>query len=373
MGLLADSKSRRKINKDPNNTKWSRDTTTFGQKILRAQGWQPGQYLGAKDAAHSDLHTAANSSHIRVSVKDDVKGLGFTKSREDVVTGLDVFSDLLSRLNGKSAEAIEGDRQARLVMKTNAYVEQKWGPMRFVRGGLLVGDNMEQEEPSAESSTSESEDKGEDSNEPPKKDKKNKKRKHADVDDADADADAKKEKKRRKEERRARKASEKATTISLDEGSTSEDFNKKRKDRKDKKDESGAEEVPTNGTTQSDGDESGTRKKDRKSKSKDKKRAASAEDEAADDEKKSKREKKERKKRKKLDAEAAESQAEESMQQRDGSESAPATGVSTPTEGGTGTSTPRGGRNAARSRFLAAKRQAMMDTKALNQIFMIKA
>ncbi|KAG6024065.1 hypothetical protein E4U41_001866, partial [Claviceps citrina] len=157
MGLLAENKrqvvsnpladlvtahNRSRINKDPNNTKWTRDTTTFGQKILRAQGWQPGQFLGAQDAAHSELHTAANASYIRVALKDDMKGLGFNKAKDEQVTGLDVFSDLLSRLNGKSEESIEGERQARLEVKTHRYVEAKWGPMRFVRGGLLVGDEM---------------------------------------------------------------------------------------------------------------------------------------------------------------------------------------------------------------------------------------
>ena len=221
--------SRGKINKDPNNTKWTRDTTTFGQKMLRAHGWQPGQFLGAQDAAHSGLHTAANASYIRVSVKDDVKGLGWSKSKEDEVTGLDVFSDLLSRLNGKSEESLEGERQARLIMKTNQYVEQKYGPMRFVRGGFLIGDSMKElmgeETPAEEASNA-----------------------------------TKKEKKKRM----------KAGADESSEGS-------------------------------------------------------------ADD-------------------------------------SAVPTGVSTPSGSGTGTSTPRGTRNFVRSRFIAAKRQAMLDTKALNQV-----
>ncbi|KAJ6445806.1 G-patch RNA maturation protein [Purpureocillium lavendulum] len=336
MGLLAESKSRGKINKDPNNTKWTRDTTTFGQKMLRAHGWQPGQFLGAQGAAHSELHTAANASYIRVSVKDDVKGLGWSKSKEDEVTGLDVFSDLLSRLNGKSEESLEGERQARLIVKTNQYVEQKYGPMRFVRGGFLVGDSMKE---LVESSTP--------TEEAPqaKREKKSKKRKASDVEDADGDSesDAKKEKRRRKEEKRAKKAAADSTPEADDSARAD---GKKKKSKKDK--------------SPSDTDEAKAGKK-RKSKSK----QPSSEESDAEEPKKSKKDKKEKKKRKKAEA------GEESTEEAADSSAAP-TGASTPSGSGTGTSTPRGTRNFVRSRFIAAKRQAMLDTKALNQIFMVK-
>ncbi|KAL3961979.1 hypothetical protein ACCO45_003502 [Purpureocillium lilacinum] len=336
MGLLAESKSRGKINKDPNNTKWTRDTTTFGQKMLRAHGWQPGQFLGAQDAAHSGLHTAANASYIRV---DDVKGLGWSKSKEDEVTGLDVFSDLLSRLNGKSEESLEGERQARLIMKTNQYVEQKYGPMRFVRGGFLIGDSMKElmgeETPAEEASNA------------TKKEKKSKKRKASDVEGADDDdeSESKKEKRRRKEERRAKRAAAESTTDDGDDSARADEKTKKK--------------------TSPDTDDA---KADKKRKSKDKK--SSPEDSAADEPKKSKKDKKD-KKEKKEKKKRMKAGADESSE-GSADDSAVPTGVSTPSGSGTGTSTPRGTRNFVRSRFIAAKRQAMLDTKALNQIFMVK-
>ncbi|UNI20983.1 2-acylglycerol O-acyltransferase [Purpureocillium takamizusanense] len=345
MGLLAESKSRGKINKDPNNTKWTRDTTTFGQKMLRAHGWQPGEFLGAKDAAHSTLHTAANASYIRVSVKDDVKGLGWNKAKEDEVTGLDVFSDLLSRLNGKSEESLEGERQARLVMKMNQYVEQKYGPMRFVQGGFLIGDSMKElmENDTAAEETPNS----------TKKEKKSKKRKASDVEDADEDneSETKKEKRRRKEEKRAKKAAAESTTDNGDDSARADEKKKKKSKKADIPNETDEAKIDK-----------------RKSNSKDKK--SSTEESEADEPKKSrkskkdKREKKEKKKRKKAETdESSEGSADDS---------AVPTGVSTPSGSGTGTSTPRGTRNFVRSRFIAAKRQAMLDTKALNQIFMVK-
>ncbi|KAG8421488.1 telomerase inhibitor [Metarhizium acridum] len=330
MGLLAEKQSRSRISKDPNNTKWTRDTKTFGQKILRSQGWEPGQFLGAQDAAHSELHTAANASYIRVTLKDDMKGLGYNRAKEDEVTGLDVFSDLLSRLNGKSEESVEGDRQARLVVKTNRYVEAKWGPMRFIRGGLLVGDEI-QVEPSSEGSTPTSQvDEG---CKKSKKDKKSKKRKAADLEEGESEsarADAeKKEKKRRKEERRAKKL---AAAAEAEDNTADEEGRSKKRSKKDK------------------------------SKSKP---GFGAEDESSTD---SKRSKKDKKKRKKEEAEGEDSNVATASVPT----STATTGTSTPTGCGTGTSTPRGSRNFVRSRFIAQKKQAVLDTKALAQIFMVK-
>jgi Pin2-interacting protein X1 len=264
-----------------------------------------------------------------VALKDDMKGLGFNRAKEDEVTGLGVFSDLLSRLNGKSEESVEGDRQARLVIKTNRYVEARWGPMRFIRGGLLVGDEMKAESTSEES-TPASETDGEPKKS--KKDKKSKKRKAADLDESDAESSsadvAKKEKKRRKEEKRAKKLL--AAAAETQESTPDEEDRPKKKSKKDK------------------------------SKSK----TSSEADEESTELKKSKKEKKDKKKRKKQEADAEESASAALSVPT----SAVATGTSTPTGSATGTSTPRGSRNFVRSRFIAQKRQAVLDTKALAQV-----
>ncbi|KAF4958623.1 hypothetical protein FSARC_10980 [Fusarium sarcochroum] len=362
MGLLAENKIRRKINKDPNNTKWTKDTNTFGQKILRAQGWQPGQFLGAQDAPHSELHTAANASYIRVVLKDDMKGLGFSKSKEDEITGLDVFQDLLSRLNGKTDDAIEEDQQTRLAVKTHHFVEQRYGAMKFVYGGLLVGDEMKEAEDKAQkqqTETNSDEDVVMESAPTPKeskKEKKSKKRKASDDDEEESSRETdSKSKKRRKEERK------------LKEADSDDAKAKKKKDKKDKKEKSrkkSTEEV----SDDEDATPSEERSKKRKSKSKDKSRSPEESDEDKVKSKKEKKEKKDKKKRKKEEA-ASESTSTLVTQDSTPAVSAPGTGVTTPS----GTSTPRGSRNFVRSRFIAQKRQAVLDTKALNQIFMVKA
>ncbi|KAL4729987.1 telomerase inhibitor [Fusarium chlamydosporum] len=352
MGLLAENKTRRKINKDPNNTKWTKDENTFGQKILRAQGWQPGQFLGAQDAPHSELHTAANASYIRVVLKDDMKGLGFSKSKEDEITGLDVFQDLLSRLNGKTEDAIEEDQQNRLAVKTHHFVEQRYGAMRFVYGGLLVGDEMKEVEDKKDgekkAETSSDEDVEMESAPTPKeskKEKKSKKRKASEDEEDESssrDTDSK-SKKRRKEERKLKEADGDDTKA------------KKKKEKKEKKDKS-RKKSSADASDDEDATPSEERSKKRKSKSKDKSRSSDASDDEKVKDKKSKKEKKDKKKRKKEEEAASTADSTPTV-------SVPGTGATTPS----GTSTPRGSRNFVRSRFIAQKRQAVLDTKALNQ------
>ena len=141
-----------KLSHDPNNTKWTRDTGGFGHKIMTAQGWQPGEYLGVKDAAHAEFHTAANASHIRVFVKDDNLGLGAKKGSglaQGECTGLDAFQALLGRLNGKDEDELVKEQKSREALKRAIYSEHKWGSVRFVKGGFLIGDKIQKliEEP----------------------------------------------------------------------------------------------------------------------------------------------------------------------------------------------------------------------------------
>ncbi|KAL2866793.1 telomerase inhibitor/ribosome biogenesis protein PXR1 [Aspergillus lucknowensis] len=149
MGLAAPRK-RTKFSHDPNNTTWSRSTSGFGHKILSSQGWTPGSFLGARNAAHADMFTAASASHIRVIVKDDTLGLGARSKRDalDEPTGLDAFKGLLGRLNGKSDAELQADRKKRDDIKLARYAATKWQAVRFVSAGLLAQENAD--EPSQE-------------------------------------------------------------------------------------------------------------------------------------------------------------------------------------------------------------------------------
>ncbi|KAF7563490.1 hypothetical protein G7046_g640 [Stylonectria norvegica] len=344
MGLLAEGKSRNKISKDPNNTKWSKDTTTFGQKILRASGWEPGKYLGAQGTEHAKLHTAANASYIRVAMKDDMKGLGFNRAKADEITGLDVFSDLLSRLNGKTEEVVEAEQQSRLAVKTNYYVEQRWGTMRFVRGGLLVGDKLQEEKDDEKKNESEVavEDEPITTKESKEENTSRKRKATDDSDDSSSEESESTRKKRRKEERKSKRADK-----------------KDKKSKKSKSRSKGSDEVSDDEAGQSD-----ERAKKRKSKSKHRNRSTDDSDDDAtlkDSKKAAKKERREKKEKKRRRREAADNSDSDSAPK-----SKTASGTSTPS--GTGTSTPQANRNFVRARFIAQKRQAMMDPAALNQV-----
>ncbi|KAK2038365.1 hypothetical protein LZ31DRAFT_124852 [Colletotrichum somersetense] len=361
---LAQAKTRRKIGKDPNNTKWTKDTDSFGQKILRSQGWEPGQYLGAKDAAHAVHHTAANASFIRVALKDDMLGLGFKQARDDRVTGMDVFSDLLGRLNGKSSESIEKERQARATLQGTLYCDTKFGPMRFVRGGWLVGDQVK-DEPTAEPKEEDKDDvKMEDvpsvSESSGGKSKKRKAEESSEDDSSSEDEKAKK--KRRKEEK---KAAKKLKAEADGEPSTSEKKEKKRKSKSSKEDASE--------DTQDETEKKSKKDKRGKEKKKEKKEAGSDEEESSDEKNAKKKRKGETDVEKTARKEEKKRRKEEKRAKKEASrESTSTPSTSTPTASGTSTPALRG-HHAVRSRWIAQKRMATMDDKALNAIFMVKS
>ncbi|KAK3335758.1 hypothetical protein B0T19DRAFT_17452 [Cercophora scortea] len=378
---LAGAKNKRKVGIDPNNTKWSRNTESFGQKMLRAKGWEPGQYLGAKDAAHASSYTEANVSHIRVTLKDDNMGLGAKRNNGDECTGLDAFQMLLGRLNGKTEDVLESERKAREDTKLGLYVERKMGTIRFVKGGWLVGDTIkdapvEKEKEPTRNLIEEFVTKNlEDKEISEAAEKQSKKRKADEEDDKDDEMARKKEKKDKKEKKRR---------SDTEAGTESEDSRSKRKEKKSKKrkaendeDDSTssskrrkdkAVEVGESGSTDTSAPEVKLSKKERKEKK--------AQD------KKEKKERKERRRKARAssdsEAEAGDSTSKEKKRRKTNDDSAAeelASGTSTP--GGSGYSTPAAvttsSRFLSRQRFIAQKRMAFTDTVALNQIFMIKS
>ncbi|KAK3310696.1 uncharacterized protein B0T15DRAFT_45977 [Chaetomium strumarium] len=396
MGLAA-AKNKRKLGNDPNNTKWSRNTDSFGQKILRAQGWQPGQYLGAKDASHAEWHTEANLAHIKVTLKDDNLGLGAKRNHGDECTGLDAFQHLLGRLNGKSDEALETERKAREDLKLNLYVERKLGTIRFVRGGWLVGDQLKEtadevpeSQGNAVSETSSS------ASDPATRG--SRKRKGDQDTDENHQVDDKAEGLDRKSKKRKTKAESEDVAETKDkkskkrraeshgdevEASSSSTGSKRKKDKK-KADEDPAQTTSTAyseaGDISGEVDKSDEAEKVRKQK-KDKKK-----------EKGKKKEKKDKSKKHKTapspETEAGDNLSGDTKQRKDGSPSEPMVSeegtssaptaaestISTPSGSGYSTPVPTGSsRYLARSRFIAQKRMAFTDTAALNQIFMIKS
>ncbi|KAI0486335.1 hypothetical protein F4859DRAFT_365417 [Xylaria cf. heliscus] len=372
---LAGPRNRRKLDYDPNNTRWTRDETTFGQKILRAQGWQPGKFLGAQDTTHAQLHSAASLAPIKINLKDDTLGLGakIRQKQSDECTGLDVFKDLLGRLNGKSEETLEKERQIRSVIKTNLVVERKYGPMRFVSGGLLVGDHMMAElvdkkpasTPIEDESASEASENKSVKKEKERKDKKSKKRKASESEETDT-SDSKREKKRKKRSKVDEGSKNDATGI--------EKSAKKKKDKEKKRSKrSGLEPEEENAGPI--GSEV-KRKKSKKSRSNPQDSLPGPSAESSEDavsEKARRKEKKKEKKRKQADStEASVATATISSSTTTLTTTPQDSGSSTPTNTGALAPHALSARHRARSRNIASKKMAFGDMQALNQIFMIK-
>lgn len=358
---------------DPNNTRWTRDETTFGQKILRAGGWEPGKFLGAQDNAHSQLHSAASLAPIKVNLKDDTLGLGakILQKQSDECTGLDAFKDLLGRLNGKSEETLDKERQVRSEIKTNLVIERKYGPMRFVSGGLLVGDhtkmaelvnNKSESTPiKAESTSGASDVEPVKTEKKEKKGEKSKKRKASEPEEADT-SDGKRDKKRKKREQVDEEVGDNDVEVAKP--------TKKGKDKKEKKlrrSKKAFEEEDTGPV-----EPETKRKKSKKPKDTPQQDSLSTgSTEASKDatvERTRKRDKKRDKKRKQADSievSGVTAATESSI-----------TTLATPlvsdasTPSNTGASTPRAlsARHLSRSRYIASKRLAFSDARALNQV-----
>jgi len=330
---LAGPKKRTKISNDPNNTQWSKSTTSFGHKILASQGWKPGEYLGAKDANHAEHYTKANASHIRVLLKDDNLGLGAKVGNQNAETfGLSQFSGLLGRLNGKSDEALKKEEDDRRDVELRLYHARKSGTMNFVSAGYLVGDKIEARQD------------------------------WGGVDPGKKASTAEKEVEKTKEGVKAAKKRKRDTDATADSHTTKE---KKKKSKRSKDTE------PSTSTPVTDNDMDMADAKPRTKETKEERRARKAAKAAARLEKqKRKTEKRAAKASKPAAVKQVEADSSSSSEEEEVVEtiSRPA---SVPTSA---TSTPLGAnpRRMIRSRYIASKRMASMDPNALKEIFMIK-
>jgi Pin2-interacting protein X1 len=328
---LAEPRKRLKLSHDPNNTKWTSDTNRFGHKLMIAQGWQPGQYLGAKDAPHAEFHTEANASHIKVLLKDDNLGIG-AKRGSGMDTGeckqLDIFQNLLGRLNGRDEDEMAEEMRKKEALRAAIYTESKWGSQRFVRGGFLIGDKI-QDLIDAEadrvrklqggSSDNTSDDSSSDSSE----------------EEATPEPAVEKEKKEKKD--KAKKESKKEKVGDAEK----EDKKSKRKRKAD--DSELEEDIPERKSKKSKGEETKEERKARKAAKKAKK---------AEKKLRKKEEKKNKKKAKKAASEDSSSEEEDAV---------PA--ANRPIL--------QSGRLAVRSRWIAQKRLAAADSVALGQVCLI--
>ncbi|KAH0605053.1 uncharacterized protein H6S33_005035 [Morchella sextelata] len=370
---LAGPRNRTKIGADPRNTNWSNNTDRFGHRILTTLGWQPGSTLGDTSSLyHQSGHiTAASAAGVKIVLKDDNLGIGCNKrQREDECVGLDGLQSLLGRLNGKGNDELEKEAETRDKLRRDVIVGERYG-MRFVRGETYVSSDIDtllkkiklegekEAEVKVKVEVKEEEELGE---------KKRKSKKEAKV---------KKETKVKKEESESEPEMAAIPITPSDESSSVRI--KKEKKEKTKREKSSSK---SESATPVPGDDSDSKSKKRKrtdedstEKNKDKKDRVSKKSKNGEThEQRKERRTKEKKAREARRAEKKDKKKKKSKSSSSDSDSSE--DESTPAA--SGTATPSGysalvGRQAVRHRFIAAKRSAVMDAKALNEIFMIKA
>lgn len=77
-----------------NGNKWVEDEERYGFKMLSKMGWKMGKGLGKNEDG--------NTSHIKVTKKNDYKGVGFVGSDDNWIAHQDDFNSILSSLNGQT-------------------------------------------------------------------------------------------------------------------------------------------------------------------------------------------------------------------------------------------------------------------------------
>ncbi|KAH9818538.1 protein pxr1-like [Teratosphaeria destructans] len=324
---LGGQKKRTKLSQDPNNTHWSKSTTNFGHRILSKQGWKPGDFLGADNAAHQAHYTAANAAHIRVQLREDGLGLGAKLGGAGTADtfGLSLLSGVFGRLNGRSEAEVREQQDSLRDAGLRSWQAQKYGFMNFVSGGMLVGDRMEGEGEGVDAKMSSEQSTG-------------KKRKSEAIDAVEG------------EPKKSRKVKVEKDEVPTEKTPDSEIHAPARSSTSDT----------------SDDDDAATAKAKRKA------------------EKKAKREAKERRRAEKAALKSppdSESKAErrarrEERRKRKEQKRATTSSSTSTTAPPSGTSTPTlaaGNRHAVRHRYIQQKRLASMDARALNEILMIKA
>lgn len=86
---------------DPNNTRWSQSSKSFGRNLLKKSGWTEGEGLGKSQEGVKQ--------HVKVSKKDNVMGLGYQAGVGDTWSAQSVgFADVLDRIKNK-ATAVGSD------------------------------------------------------------------------------------------------------------------------------------------------------------------------------------------------------------------------------------------------------------------------
>ncbi|XP_065334887.1 PIN2/TERF1-interacting telomerase inhibitor 1 [Cloeon dipterum] len=89
--MLAERRYKAHYVLNPRNHSWTADTDNVGKKLMERMGWSKGKGLGREEQGTTE--------HIRVTYKNDNKGMGYTGPVDDPVLHQNAFNELLLQLN----------------------------------------------------------------------------------------------------------------------------------------------------------------------------------------------------------------------------------------------------------------------------------
>lgn len=99
---------------DPNGMRWSNAADNFGKNLLKKSGWTEGTGIGKSQEGVT--------THVRVSRKDDVTGLGYAAGVQESWSVQSVgFADVLDKIKGKRrilvSDSDDGEEHASSIRK----------------------------------------------------------------------------------------------------------------------------------------------------------------------------------------------------------------------------------------------------------------
>ena len=134
---LSQPKQRQRIDKDPQNKKWTDDSNRIGLKLLSKMGWSEGKGLGANQCGIK--------TNIKATLKSDTMGIGATRNNQDNwLENAFGFDDMLKNYSAQDtnliaviSEASTLDSQVNDKAKTisNRHAHRK----KFVQGKKIAG------------------------------------------------------------------------------------------------------------------------------------------------------------------------------------------------------------------------------------------
>ncbi|XP_037093369.1 PIN2/TERF1-interacting telomerase inhibitor 1-like [Pollicipes pollicipes] len=128
MAMLAEQRRKKSWVLNPRGSQWAEDDSKFGQKMLEQMGWSKGKGLGKEMKGITE--------HIRPSVQNDSRGLGFEGKSDEWVAHLDDFNDLLASLqqDQKSQDRDDSKVQTKSLEERSRKSKARVHYHKFTRG-----------------------------------------------------------------------------------------------------------------------------------------------------------------------------------------------------------------------------------------------